>query len=359
MYRVYCDDILIHDPLAGDSDYLLFDPVITEEENKAASFTFTIYPNNVGYKAMQRFTSIIEVSRDGTLLFRGRIISDKQTWNNAHEVTCESEFAYLNDTIIRPYKFTSTIKTTLRFFLNRHNEQVEQRRRIYLGTVSMPNPEDTQDFEADDYGSTMKQITDKLVSENGGYLRFRRYAGKNYLDYLSEITDECGQEIRLGENLLEFSAESKGEDVVSCLIPLGKKGEDGNRLTIESVNGGKDYIQDSVAMNQYGAVFAVRQYDDIESASALLAKGRKELKELTKGIQSISLTAADLSLANESEDPFRFLTNVNVVDEKHNVKGRFLITKKTTNLNSAADNKITIGKEIKSISRLIKNRSTQ
>ena len=74
------------------------------------------------------------------------------------------------------------------------------------------------------------------------------------------------------------------------IIPLGA-----NNLTIESVNGGKDYIDDSDAISKYGIIEKTVEYSDIENASELKKKCVEDLYNYTKPEYTLTTSAIDLS----------------------------------------------------------------
>ena len=87
MYQVYCDGQLIHDPrLQG---YQLVSPSLSLELNKTGTFTFTMYPDHPGYGVISKLKSIIEVKKDGAVLFRGRPLSSKEGFYGQLDYTCE------------------------------------------------------------------------------------------------------------------------------------------------------------------------------------------------------------------------------------------------------------------------------
>lgn len=80
MYQVYCDGELIHDPRL--QEYQLLSPSLSLELNKTGSFTFTQYPNHPGYGAIRKLKSLIEIKKDGVVLFRGRPLPVKRAFIN-------------------------------------------------------------------------------------------------------------------------------------------------------------------------------------------------------------------------------------------------------------------------------------
>ena len=124
------------------------------------------------------------------------------------------------------------------------------------------------------------------------------------------------------------------------MIPLGKKqeAEDGEEkyLTIESVNSGKDYVQDDDAVSKYGLVLKTIEHEDVTLPENLLRKGKEDLKEALKSVESITVTAADL-----------FMKNVRCISVRHKLDFRSPIVTLDRNLLDRSDYKITVGNTLK------------
>ena len=352
MYTVYCDRLTLHDPVLNDPAYLLINPVVSQEANKAGSFTFTIAANHANANAINRLQSVIQVYDDEKLIFRGRVLNDTRTWDNSRKITCEEDLAFLNDTRVRPYTFTGTVAEYLAFLISQHNSQVPAAKQFVVGTVTVTDGSGSIRRSSTVYPTTWSELQEKLLDDYGGYLFVNWTGSVNRIDYLTDSPYVCDQQIVFGENLLDYTQENKGEDIITALIPLGKKNEDTDeRLTVASVNDGKDYIVDTAAAAVYGLIFGTEEWDGVSNATTLLSKGREKLAELVQGQTSIQLTAVDLHLMDKDIESFDYLSYVTVKDEAHGIDGRMLVTKKTTNLSDPSQGKMTIGSESKGISR--------
>ena len=305
MYTVLCDRSLLHDTTSDDSR--VFGAVLDLELNTPNFLNFTIYPSHPLYGLIRKFKSVIEVYQDGVLLFRGRVLSDTVTFDKAKSIVCEGDRAFLNDSILRPYNFNGSIEDYLSMMIDSHNAQVETDKQFTLGDVTVTDPNDYIVRSNSNYVKTWEEIKNKLIDNLGGYILVRRVSGVNYLDYLDDSPYMSTQTIELGENLLDVIKETRADDIVTALIPLGAKlqDEEGNetneRLTIESVNGGVDYIYDSNAVAKYGYIFDTVTYDNVTVASNLLTKAQQELAiRINLGV-SVELKAIDLSMVKEPE----------------------------------------------------------
>lgn len=347
MYRVYCDGLPIYnDKLEG---LKIFSPSLDLELNKTGSFSFTLYPDHPYYGSIQKLKSIITVYQEDYLLFRGRVLDDEIGFYNERKVTCEGELAFLLDSIKRPYDFTGSVAEYLALLLESHNAQVDETKRFTLGNVTVTDPNDYIVRSNIDYTDTWKEMNDKLLTLLGGFLSVRHADGVAYLDYLADFALLSPQKIEFGKNLLDQKRIIKGADVATVVIPLGAKLKDAEgkdtdkRLTIETVNGGADFIEDASAISQYGTIVKTVIFDDVTIAENLKAKGQAYLSSLVKLPESIELTAADLATVSTAFSSFHLGTYVDVVSKPHGLNQKFLVRKLSINLLDPAANKLTLG----------------
>lgn len=202
-------------------------------------------------------------------------------------------------------------------WLQLHNNQVEDRKKIYTGVVTIHDSNDSL-YRITDRENTLEAIRDKLVDRLGGYLRLRHENDKLYLDWLTiqEYGKYCEQPIQFGENLMDYSETMTADDVITALIPLGAAIEqetDENaseferlekNVDITSVNDGKDYIYSKEAVENFGWVWRTEKWDDVSVPANLLKKATEFLTSNQYESLVISLTAVDLSLFGQDYDSF-------------------------------------------------------
>lgn len=349
MYRVYCDDDLIYDNRL--SQLSLINPSLSLELNKTGSFTFTIYPSHPYFDKLKKLKSIITVYQDDFLIFRGRILNDKQGWHNEKQVTCEGELAFLLDSIQRPYDFMSgerhtTVEELFAFFIENHNSQVEESHQFKLGNITVHDPNNYIVRADSTYMNTWDSINKKLIESFGGYLWVRHEPDGNYIDYLLDFETISSQTIEFGKNLLDLSRVTKGEDIATAIIPLGAKtgtDEDAERLTIASVNNDIDYVFNQEAVDTYGWIFKTMVWDDVTEESNLLRKGNEYLASAVNLLISIDLSAVDLSAVETNISSFHLGTYISVKTKPHGLNSLFLVTKLSLNLATPKKNKLTLG----------------
>ncbi|MGO3650963.1 phage tail spike protein [Vagococcus sp.] len=352
MYLVKLDGQTFYDPRI--EEYEIFDSKLKLEVNKAGAFDFTVYPTHPLFARIKKLKSIVEVYQDETLLFRGRVLDDELAFDRAKGIICEGELAYLNDTVLRPYEFSGGVREYLELLVDQHNSQVPIEKQFKVGTVTVKDPNDYIVRSDKTYPQTWDVVESKLIKSLGGYLIVRRENGVNYLDYLEDSDKKSLQKIELGQNLLDLATKSSATELYTAILPLGKEAESedeegvtssekGKRLTIESVNNGKDFIQDNEAVKKYGFLMKSVTWNDVTVATNLLNKAKQELAQLIKLSLTLDLTAIDLSLVDAQIDEFRVFEYVQVVSEPHGVDELLLVEKQELHLTNPSQDKLSIG----------------
>lgn len=351
MYTVYCDDFILYDPRM--EELTILSPSLSLELNKTGSFSFSIYPDHPYYSQIEQLKSIIQVKKDGSTLFRGRVITDKTGWYNQRDITCEGELAFLLDSRVRPFAFTGGPAELFAELISQHNAVMENEpeKQFKVGTVTVTDPNDYINRSNTTYETTWDVLNTRLLDTLGGYLRVRHESDGVYLDYLAELDEMTTQPVEFGENLLSYAKSLSADEIITALIPLGAKltNEEGQqtdeRLTIADVNGGVDYVYDQDAVDQYGLIFGTETWDDVTEAGNLLVKAQARLLELVKLTASIDLSAVDLSQMDASYDDFRLGQYVFVTSKPHGLeREKYLITKLSLKLLEPAQNTLTLGK---------------
>ena len=355
MYRVYCDGLLLYHTKL--ENLKIFNPSVELELNKTGSFDFTIYPDHPYFGLIKKMKSIITVFQDDFQLFRGRVLDDEVGWHNERAIICEGDMAFLLDSVLRPFSFAGTPAEFLAHIINGHNSQVEPEKRFTLGSVTVDGFLTADEAE---YTNTFETVQKRLVEALGGYLMTRTENDVTYIDYLKEINLLSPQTIKFGKNLLEMKRIRKGADIATVVIPLGanvtdEEGNDtGKRLTIETVNGGVDFIQDDAAISQYGVVVKSVIFDDVTDPTELKLKGQAHLADSVNQWETIELTAADLATVDKDITSFHLGTQVRAESKPHGLDQLFLVSKLSIKLLDPGANKMTLGKSIPAFSEAVK-----
>ena len=358
MYKVYCDNYLLYH--SNLENLKIINPSVEVELNKTGSFEFAMYSDHPYYSMVKKLKSIITVFQDNHLLFRGRVLDDEIGWMNKKSVVCEGDMAFLLDSVLRPFAFTGTVAEFLGYVLSLHNPQVDESKNFQLGNVTV---EGNVTYDTKDYLSTKETIEKQLLEQFGGYLMTRLEGDVVYLDYLAELNFLSPQTIKFGKNLLDLKRIRKGADIATVIIPLGAKLKDENdqemeqRLTIESVNGGVDFIQDDDAISQFGIIVKTVIFEDVTDPAELKTKGEAHLADSVNQWESIELTAADMATVDKTVTSFHLGTQVNVETDQHGINSRFIVTKLSIKLLTPASNILVLGKTVQGFSEAVKQLS--
>jgi len=349
MYQIYCDNTLLYDP--RDESSPILSGKMSLAVNATGELTFTLPPMHKGIDLIRKLSSVVQVYDGGELLYEGRVLDSKADMYHTVTYTCEGTLAYLLDSIQRPKAYHDlTPALYLSDKIAQHNSQVEAGKRFVLGTVE----KQSMNYDAredNQYTNTLDTIMDKLVDSNGGYLRVRRQGDTRYLDYLESYGRTSGQVIRFGENILDLTEHISAADVITVLIPLGKaeeaeNGEKGKRITIESVNGGKDYLEDPEGIALYGRIVGTQVWDDVTVPANLKAKGQEYLVNARNLSATIELTAIDLHMVDVDIDRIRLGDRIRVVSPPHKLDRYMMVSKREYNLVDPSQDKIVLGDTI-------------
>lgn len=348
MYTIYADGEALYSPHLVNDGYGVISPKLTVELNKSGSLSFILPPSNVMYDSIQKLKTIITVMQDNEEIFRGRVLHDEKDFYNRKNVYCEGELSFLLDSIQRPYTFQGDIPDLFRKYINNHNEQVETEKQFTVGNITVTDPNNYINRENSGYSNTLDEIKAKLIDTHGGYIRPRLQNGIRYIDLVEEYGKISSQVIEFGVNMLDITEYISAEDVFTVLIPLGaeQKDAEGNttgRLTIESVNGGKDYIEDASAIALFGRIWKVQQWDDVTIASNLLTKGNETLKAGIEMAVSLTMKAVDMHLLDVDTERIKLGDYIRVVSPPHKLDKNFLCSKIVIDMVNPDKTEFTLG----------------
>ena len=348
---IFQNDVLVYDSRL--EDYALLGLTVTTGLNVGGTAEIMMPQGHPAFNAFQPFKTLVRVYRDGELRFRGRVLYPEDNFLGQRTITCEGELCLLRDSINRPYKYQASPRSIFVTLINAHNAQMEVAKRFTVGQVTVVDDsnEDYVDLE-NESAETILDTLNKAVERVGGYITFTSAAdGTRAINWLETINNKSGQTIEFGENLLDFSSTGANTtDLATGLIPYGAKNEKTKkRLTIEAVNDGKDYILASDAVQARGTIMATAVWDDVTKASNLLKKAQAYLNERKMFITSLTVTALDLSYMDKSIDGFAVGDTIRVVSAPHGINEDFQLNQMTEDLLNPASSKITLGKDIPSL----------
>lgn len=351
MYRVTAlfenEEHCLHEMYSDE--YVIGSPVLTEKVGKAGSFKFDIAVTHPEYGAVIPYRTYITVFKNDVEYWHGRVIDAEEDFYRTKSVVCEGDLAFLNDSIIPVYQYSGDIPAYIDHVLGMHNSQVESAKRIYRGRVEVTDPNGYLARANQNYPDALSELTDKLINTYGGYFRTRRDRGTIYLDYVYTYGDANAQELRIEENILDYTCKLGG-DFCTRLIPLGAKPEDTGeddpqRITIASVNGGVLYVDNAELVAKYGVIVGTNTWDDVTDPTHLKLKGQSFVnsQEFPK---SLELTAVDLSNINVDIETLHIGCMTTVMSPFHELSTAYFLAEKVSNLDSPESDYVSLGAEI-------------
>ncbi len=223
----------------------------------------------------------------------------------SRKITVEGIMAYLLDSRYRPFSYQGDIPEFFESIIESHNSQVEDFQKFKIGEITVTDPNNYINRSSVEYLTSLEVIESRLIRTHGGFLIVRYEHDGNYLDYLADMPYTSTQLIEFSVNLADLSQKIDGTSIKTGIIPLGAKlkDEEGNdtdeRLTIESVNEGKDFLIDEQTAAVYGKIFDVVIWEDVTQASNLLTKAQEYLANNIMFLVSVDITAVDLNATND------------------------------------------------------------
>lgn len=321
MYTIHADGELLFSTLSENVESIVLSPKVTLDINKAGSLSLVLPPGNNLHGSLKKLKSILTVEQDGEQIFRSRVMESEGDNYNQQEIYCEGERAFLLDSVHAPYSYSGTAKGLFIKFVENHNSMVDAEKRFVVGEITAVSDSETTEVENEYYSPTADEIEYRLLSVYGGYLRTRTVAGIHYLDWVKQYGDENAQPIEFGVNLLDLTDKADAGDVFTVLIPLGiseidENGEYTEPLSIASVNGGLNYIQDDEAVALYGKIWRTRTWSYEDDPAQLLEKAREYLKTGI-ALETITLKAIDMHFTDGNVQPIRIGDRVRILSTPH------------------------------------------
>lgn len=353
MYQVLIDGRDLYYP--GDEEYTVSDSVVKLQLNDSGTFECDVPVINPEYGNIKNRISMIQVLKENKEIFYGEVRESEKDFSGTKQVYAVGELAFLFDSIQPQAVYHDmTSRQLLETWLNIHNSQVEDKKKFYVGMVTVHDSNDSM-YRFTNQETTLDCIREKLCEPLGGYLRIRKVDGKRYLDLvtLQEYGKICEQSIEFGENLLDYSENVSASDLYTCVIPKGARLEESPIEGLEayaditSVNDGKDYLYSEDAVATYGWNRCVVSWDDVTEPENLKKKGEEWLKDNQYETMVLELTAADLSLLDADIESFELGDTVPVYSKPHGMDRTFPVQKLEFHLQDPSSDKLQLGNTMK------------
>lgn len=349
MIQVFADGLLAYDSRLEDNELQVLK--ITKGLNKGGAAEITMPPNHPAYNLYTSYKTIVEIYRDGILRFRGRVLYPSDDFYGSRTITCEGEMCFFQDAVCRPYLYQDSPAAVFTSVVGVYNEQVEAAKRFRVGTITVVDANDYIRLEHES-AEPVSDTVNKLLERCGGYIVFTTDPedGARVVNWYASLDYRSNQVIEFGENLLDFARQGVNVELATAVLPYGAKDEEtGQRVTIESVNNGLDYIEDPEAVELRGRIIRAVTWDDVTTPANLLRKAQQWLSDNRYIITSLTLTAVDLSHMDKSIDGFQEGDNIRVVSKPHGIDEDFLLTEQTEDMLNPDGGQITLGKDVRTL----------
>lgn len=353
MYQVLIDGRDLFYP--GDEEYTVSDAVTKLQVNDSGTFECDVPVINPEYGNIKNRISMIQVLKDDKEIFYGEVRESDKDFYGTKQVYAVGELAFLFDSIQPQAKYQNmTSRQLLETWLNIHNSQVEDKKKFYVGMVTVHDSNDSM-YRFTNQETTLDCIREKLCESLDGYLRIRKVGGKRYLDMvtLQEYGKICEQPIEFGDNLLDYSENVSASDLYTCVIPKGARLEESPiegleaYVDITSVNDGKDYLYSADAVAIYGWNRCVVSWDDVTLPENLKKKGEEWLMDNQYETMVLELAAADLSMLDADIESFELGDTVPVYSKPHGMDRTFPVQKLELHLQDPSQDKLQLGNTLK------------
>lgn len=355
MYTIRLDGELLYSPAMQREAYTALSPKLSLDVSGNGSCSFVLPPGNRCFSKVRRRKGVVTVHQDGVEIFRGRVMDDETDTYKQKSVYAEGVRSFLSDSLAAPYTFTGTAQGLLEKLITEHNAQVDEDKRFALGVVTCERAsENINGLKNVAYWPTYQEIEEKILSVYGGYLKARYEGGALYLDWLAEYSGENTQQIRFGVNLLDIRDKNDAGEMFTILRPLGASeiGEDGEYappVSIASVNGGLDYIEDAEAVARYGRIWKAFTWGHITDPAELLKKAQEYLKTGAE-LRTLTIQAIDMHLMDGSAQAIRIGDKVKIHVMPHGIDMIMPCSKMEIDLENPENTIYTFGEAPKALS---------
>jgi len=327
--------------------------------NAIDGFKFTIYPDNPGFGQIKSLTTLVTVydTVAKEFVFEGRVLGPHESMGSNGIVSatyqCGCYKSYLQDSIQGWAKIQDTTpRQLLQYLIDVHNSQVEPHKQFILGEVTVTNTTDNVYYFIDDTSTTYDSIEDKLIDRIGGELQVRNVNSQLYLDWVEEIGKVSETVIRLQKNMISISKENDPTEVITRLFPRGAREDEDEentdvstpRLTIASVNNGREYIDASSDMiKEFGIRGGLLVLDDTTLPENLIRSGQSWLNNQSSGTLRVEANAIDLGLIGLDPGRFKVGYYCRCINRLVNLDSQLRIIEMSININQPEQSTLTLG----------------
>lgn len=329
MIRIRCGEKTIYDPR---NPYLkLIDPRLVLEDNAAGHLSFKVYDTNLNHGEIRKLYPLLEVMRDGRIIFKGRVVSDKKDFYNGKAIEAEGKLAFFNDSCLEPFDFSGSPGELFAMIVENHNSQVMEWQRFKLGMVTVTDPNDYIVRSSEGILNSWEALKSRCFQSSlGGHIRVRYEPDGDYVDWLADHEAISRQGIAFAKNMIDISTEMDATETYTAIRPVGAE-VNGEKVSISSVNGGRNHIVNEEKAAEYGVIFAPESestWEDVTLPQNLLRKAQERLYgQFATLRETYEIRAVDLSLTDSDIEALDVCEYVPVSSRPHGLYGDYLLYK--------------------------------
>lgn len=365
IWEVYLDGTvetgeLLHSSGIDDSSRFILDGKLSLEIGEPGSFSFTITPHHALYDSLTPYKSTVTVYQEGVELFRGRVTGFSTDIQRQRQVECEGDLTYLDDVYFPDTEISTTdrkLSDAFKYFISLYAKYAKlspgDPRYLTGGDVSIAKAGykikmkkwfDHDDTDTATY-TNIRSLIDNFSETFGGYFRTKRYPdGLVHVEYIAGYTDINDQPIVYGDNMIEFTIDSKMDELFTVLIPIGdSKGAEVGQLnkaatiatartvtdrkvagaTLKHVAGGYWHNMELTwveGVELYGRITKQETFAGVTGTGELLSRAMAYFRECITGhLGNYSIKFVDRHWLDPSYKPIYLGQKVRIISDLHGI----------------------------------------
>lgn len=336
-------------------------PKLNLTAGAAGSLELTLTPVSAGYNVVQRLVSTIHVLRDGTEIWRGRVLSESSDLWKDRNLMCEGTMAFLNDSIYLTGELTAPSASLIYAILSQHNSRVAPNRQIQMGVVDGAGTILGGDLTLKGDVRSSLEALNSLVSDYGGITRTRIQNGVVYLDWLAAYPATVGDEqvIRFGENMMDYAPTQDCADYATAVYVRGAEIQDSEGQGTGTFYNSGWVSKDPGVVARYGVIERFVDMSDLQSSADCATEAVRWLSDKQYDDLTISVSALDLHVLDPEIKPFDLLEKVRVESVYHGINKLFGVVGLSLNLDDPAKTSFTLADPEFAYHRRIKSLTEQ
>lgn len=347
MYTIDCNKTNLYYP--GDRDSCISSAELDLKVGDSGSFEFELPPVNPLFKSIAE-RQIVTIFKDDDEYWRGDIREINTNLQNIKSIYCLEDLSFLGEVIKFAHSITATYKQYFELLIGEYNLRVNEEKQFKAGYIlKNANVETTFTFDTMSILELLRTIADDY------YVRVRRENGERYIDIVDLQTYSGGkvsdQLVQFGDNMMDFVKESNTSWLLSAILPVGAELDEDlyedirARVTIESVNEGSKVLVNQAAVERYGYIEKLVQFDDVLDPQELKDLASTYLIENAQPRLTMEVEAVDLSTIADT-DAFNLGDLIHIICNPFGIDQVVSLCELTVDLMDPSNNSLTLSSAV-------------